>query len=86
VGLALPTRLAGRRAVIERRLGSRYVRLAVVRVSKIGRLTRTLRLRRDRARGATGIAGVRAVRIRVRLLKKGRQPAVGGAVASVRLP
>ncbi|MBJ7454568.1 MAG: hypothetical protein JHC74_00775 [Thermoleophilia bacterium] len=78
--------LAGRRAVIERVIGTRHIRLGVARVRDRGLIAGRFVLRRDRADGARAIAGVNVVRVRVRLAAAGRAPAAGGSVATIRLP
>lgn len=79
-------RLAGRIAVIERRVGPGWVKVADARIGRKGLLDHTVQLRRDRAGGATGIAGDRTVQIRVRVLKQGGKPALGGTPNTARLP
>jgi hypothetical protein len=78
--------LAGRRAVIERVIGTRHIRLGVARVRDRGLIAGRLVLRADRADGARAIAGVSVVRVRVRLAASGRAPAAGGSAAKIRLP
>jgi hypothetical protein len=78
--------LAGRRAVIERVIGTRHIRMGVARVRDRGLIAARFVLRRDRTDGARAIGGVKVVRARVRLAPGVRAPAAGGSAARIRLP
>lgn len=78
--------LAGRTAVIERRVGTRWVTMASVRIGARGALAYRTLLDPARAGSATGVAGVRIIRLRVRVLAKGGRPALAGVPNTARLP
>ncbi|WP_217924865.1 hypothetical protein [Miltoncostaea oceani] len=88
----VPPGLIDRRAVVERRVGGRYVLVRTRPVKpflngRFGIVRSGIRLDPERAGGPTGVAGARAVSVRVRILRDGaRQPAIGGTPATVRLP
>lgn len=86
----VPPGLIGRRAVIERRVGGRYVLVRTRPVKpflngRFGVVRAGLRLDPERAGGPTGVQGARSVSVRVRIPNAGSRPAIGGATATVSL-
>ncbi len=64
----LPKAQAGRSLVVQRRVGSRALTLASIKVPASGKVNRQIVLRTGTRSGAAGIKGTKAIRVRVRIL------------------